>query len=72
MTPLPRTARSCRRLFVVGLFAMAACLGGRRAKADPIYTITDLGTLPGMNSSVATAINNAREMALLPYPSQGR
>ena len=45
--------------------------GGRgaspAAKADPIYTITDLGTLPGTTMSVATAINNNGQVVGVSY-----
>ena len=47
MTLLPRTAGDWHRLFVIGLFGLAVCFGGPPAQASPLYTITDLGTVPG-------------------------
>lgn len=69
MTPLPRLAQWGRRIFSLSLLALATCVGGRQANADPLYTITDLGTLPGMNSSVATAINNNGQVVGISYNS---
>lgn len=67
MTPLPRSACSLRRLLVFALVSLVAAVGGPAAQADPLYTITDLGTLPGMNSSVATAINNKGQVVGISY-----
>ena len=39
------------------------------ALADPIYTISDLGTLNGQSSSVATAINNQGQVVGISYNS---
>ena len=40
---------------VFGVSAVLACAGG--ASADPLYTVRDLGVLPGAAESEATAIN---------------
>ena len=45
----------------------AAAGASPAAKADPIYTITDLGTLPGTTMSVATAINNNGQVVGVSY-----
>jgi len=44
-------------------------LGGTTAYAEPIYSITDLGTLPGQTSSVATSINNQGQVVGISYNS---
>ena len=46
-----------RRRWIIGGLAVAACL--RSAAADPLYTVRDLGLLPGATSAAATAINDA-------------
>jgi uncharacterized membrane protein len=69
MTPLPYTARAIRRLFVPGLVALTACLGGSRAKADPMYSIVGLGTLPGTTQSIATGINASGQVTGVSYNS---
>src|SRR5262249_52476928 len=42
---------------------------GRVASADPLYTITDLGTPPGTRQSVATGINASGRVAGVSYTS---
>ena len=49
------------------LAMLAAAVASPAAKADPIYTITDLGTLPGTTMSVATAINNNGQVVGVSY-----
>ena len=46
-----------RRNWIIGGLAVAASL--RAAAADPLYTVRDLGLLPGATSAAATAINDA-------------
>jgi uncharacterized membrane protein len=40
----------------------AIALAAPRAGGAVMYTVTDLGTLPGFNSSIATGINNAGQV----------
>lgn len=58
MTPPTCSVRSPRRPLVFVLFVLVAAVCGPAAQADPLYTITDLGTLPGYTSSTATGLNN--------------
>jgi uncharacterized membrane protein len=44
-----------------------ACLTGRNARADALYTITNLGTLSGQSSSVATSINDQGQVVGISY-----
>jgi probable HAF family extracellular repeat protein len=64
-----RTTRLSRRSLGLMMFLLAAGLGGPSAFADPLYTIKDLGTLPGQTSSVATAINNQGQVVGISYNS---
>jgi uncharacterized membrane protein len=56
-----------------GIFLMAVMMGlGLRvseARADALYGITDLGTLSGQSSSVATGINNSGQVVGISYNS---
>jgi hypothetical protein len=52
-----------------GTFLLAAGSGARPELADPLYTITDLGTLPGQTSSVATWINSQGQVVGISYNS---
>ena len=65
----PRTTRLSRHSLAVWTFALLAGLSQTSAKADPIYTITDLGTLSGQSSSVATSINNQGQVVGISYNS---
>lgn len=58
MAPWPRTVGVCRRSSVVFVMTVAAVLIGREAKADALYTIQSLGTLPGAAASEAAGIND--------------
>jgi probable HAF family extracellular repeat protein len=49
------------------LATMVALLASTKARSDPLYTISDLGTLPGTSESVATAINNAGQVVGVSY-----
>ena len=49
-----------KRVLVIGV-------AGTSARADAIYSIRDLGTLPGQTSSVATAINNQGQVVGISY-----
>jgi probable HAF family extracellular repeat protein len=69
MTLLPRTARACHRSCTIGLVLLLVGSGGQPACAGPLYTITNLGTLPGTNSSVATAISANGLVAGISYNS---
>ncbi|WP_370444795.1 hypothetical protein [Amycolatopsis sp. CA-128772] len=45
----------------------------RQARGEPVARARRVtGSTPQQQNQVATAIKNAREMALLPYPSSGR
>jgi len=59
--------RTCAKWSVV----LAAMLGlaGAEARADALYGITDLGTLSGQSSSVATSINNSGQVVGISYNS---
>jgi probable HAF family extracellular repeat protein len=63
----PRTTRLSRCSPCLWLFLLAGALSARSAFADPLYTITDLGTLPGQTSSVATGINNQGQVVGISY-----
>ena len=65
----PRTTRMSRHSLAVWTFALLAGLSETRTKADPIYTITGLGTLSGQSSSVATSINNQGQVVGISYNS---
>jgi uncharacterized membrane protein len=67
MLMTPCTSCSFRRPLLFWLFTAMAGLAGSAAQADPLYSITDLGTLPGKTSSVATAISNQGQVAGISY-----
>ncbi len=55
------------RWILVGLAFLGSA--GQPASADPLYTITDLGTLPGTTQSIATGINASGQIAGVSYSS---
>jgi probable HAF family extracellular repeat protein len=63
----PRTIRRSCRSLAFWAAALVASLSGPSAKADGLYTITDLGTLSGQSSSVATSINNQGQVVGISY-----
>jgi len=65
----PRATQSINRPLWCGVLALLAGLAATEARADGIYSITDLGTLPGQTSSVATAINNQGQVVGISYNS---
>ena len=67
MTPRT-TGLSCHSL-VFWTIALLAGFSGPAARADGIYSITDLGTLLGQSSSVATSINNQGQVVGISYNS---
>jgi uncharacterized membrane protein len=50
-------------------FGTITCLAVPAVRADALYTITDLGTLSGQSSSVATSINNLGRVVGISYNS---
>ena len=66
---IPRLSRLSCRLLVLWASALIAAISGSDALADGLYTITDLGTLSGQSSSVATAINNQGQVVGMSYNS---
>jgi len=65
----PRANQStCGSLFC-GAIVLLVALAGTEALGDAIYSITDLGTLPGQTSSVATSINNQGQVVGISYNS---
>ena len=60
---------SISRTLWCGTLFLLVGLAGSSAQADAIYSITDLGTLPGQTSSVATAINNQGQVVGISYNS---
>ena len=65
----PCTIRLSRFAFCLVMMVLAAGLTGPQALADPIYSITDLGTLNGQTSSVATGINSQGQVVGISYNS---
>src|SRR5947208_2109644 len=61
--------RRLRGLYAVLLGLVLVGSSGREAWADPIYTITDLGTLPGTTQSIATGINASGQVTGVSYSS---
>jgi uncharacterized membrane protein len=64
-----RTSRWTSRALLCGALFVMAGLAGPTARADGIYSITDLGTLSGQSSSVATSINNQGQVVGISYNS---
>ncbi len=58
-----------RRMHAVLLGLVLLGSSGREAWADPLYTITDLGTLPGTTQSIATGINASGQVTGVSYSS---
>ena len=63
----PRTSHLIRHPLVMGVLTLIASLWTTGAWADAIYSITDLGTLSGQSSSVATSINNQGQVVGISY-----
>ncbi len=63
----PRTNAPRYLAIALSAFASMACLTGRNARADALYTITNLGTLSGQSSSVATSINDQGQVVGISY-----
>ena len=66
-----RLRKSCSigRLLLCGTLWLSIDLVAPRVRADALYSITDLGTLSGQTSSVATSINNSGQVAGISYNS---
>jgi uncharacterized membrane protein len=60
----------CKFLFDAALLLGVLPLGLGSARADALYTIRDLGTLPGTSMSVATGINNQGQVVGISYNPQ--
>jgi len=62
-----KSLRTCAKwsVFVAAMLSLA----GAQARADALYGITDLGTLSGQSSSVATSINNNGQVVGISYNS---
>ena len=63
----PRTSHLIRHPLVMGVLTLIASLWSTGARADAIYSITDLGTLSGQSSSVATSINDQGQVVGISY-----
>ena len=68
---LVRMRRSCLtgRILLCGILWLSVGPSPPSAHADPLYSITDLGTLSGQSSSVATSINNSGQVVGISYNS---
>lgn len=65
----PRPSRHFSPVSLGACLLVLCCLASSPASADAIYTITDLGTLSGQSSSVATSINNLGQVVGISYDS---
>ena len=65
----PRPSRHFSPVSLGACLLVLCCLASSPASADAIYTITDLGTLSGQSSSVATSINNLGQVVGISYNS---
>ncbi len=65
----PRATQSINCPLWCGSLVLLAGLAATEARADAIYSITDLGTLSGQTSSVATSINNQGQVVGISYNS---
>ena len=65
----PRMSHLIRHPLVMGALTLIASLWSTGARADAIYSITDLGTLSGQSSSVATSINDQGQIVGISYNS---
>jgi uncharacterized membrane protein len=63
----PRTPRLSLHSLALWPLALITGFAGSAARADALYTITDLGTLSGQSSSVATSINNQGQVVGISY-----
>ncbi len=66
---IPRLSRLSCHLLVLWASILITAVSGPAALADGLYTITDLGTLSGQSSSVATSINNQGQVVGVSYNS---
>ena len=64
---IPRPRRLSCHLLVLWASILITAVSGPAAVADGLYTITDLGTLSGQSSSVATSINNQGQVVGISY-----
>ncbi len=64
-----RTTRSINRPMLWAVVVLSMVTAEPSARADGIYTITGLGTLPSQSSSVATSINNSGQVVGISYNS---
>ena len=64
-----KSLRTCAKCGVFLVILAGLGLEGSEAGADPLYGITDLGTLSGQSSSVATSINNNGQVVGISYNS---
>jgi probable HAF family extracellular repeat protein len=58
-----------RGVLLIAILGAAFVAAGADARADAMYTITGLGTLPGQSSSVAMGINNEGQVVGISYNS---
>ena len=65
----PRPSRRFCPVLLNACLLVSCCLAGTPAWADPLYTITDLGTLPGTTQSLATGINASGQVTGVAYTS---
>ncbi len=66
---LPRTVRLTRCSILICTVMCLVVVATSGARADALYTITDLGTLSGQSSSAATSINNQGQVVGISYNS---
>ena len=64
-----KSLRTCAKWGVFLAILVGLGLEGSEARADPLYGITNLGTLSGQSSSVATSINNNGQVVGISYNS---
>jgi probable HAF family extracellular repeat protein len=62
-------SRRAREVFTVLLSLAFLGLSARGARADRMYSIQDLGTLPGTSQSIATGINASGQVTGISYSS---
>jgi hypothetical protein len=64
-----KSLRTCGSWGVFLTVVVSSGLGWSEARADALYSITNLGTLSGQSSSVATSINNSGQVVGISYNS---
>ena len=67
-----KSLRTCAKCGVLLVILVGLGLEGSEARADALYGITNLGTLFGQSSSVATSINNNGQVVGISYNSSDR